>query len=118
MMSQPIYLSPSKEATSKISRSNGRTIQEAAEIARQSISMIKDGQSRAGGRHFDITDVKVGMSSKSRGANDTLMYVFNFDDNQGFSIVAYNKNVDGLIAVTEQGYYDPSVPTDNPGFEL
>lgn len=115
---EPNYSSLENEVVSKNNSSNGRTIEEAAEIARQSISLIKDGQSRSGGRHFDISNVKVGMSAKSRGGNDTLMYVFNFDDNQGFSIVAYNKNIEGLIAVTEQGYYDPSVPTDNPGFEL
>lgn len=115
---EPAYLSLEKELVAKRSYSNGRTIEEAAEIARQSISMINDGKSRGTGRHFDIKNVKIGINAKSRGSNDTLMYVFNFDDNQGFSIVAYSKDVEGLIAVTEQGYYDPNVPTDNPGFEL
>lgn len=115
---EPSFRPNVNDILAKNTKSNGRSIAEAAEIARQSISLIKDGQSRASGRHFDMKNVKVGVTTNSRGASDTLMYVFNFDDNQGFSIVAYNRNVEGLIAVTEQGYYDPSVPTDNPGFEL
>lgn len=48
--------------------------------------------------------------------NDTLMYVFNFENNQGFAIVSASLQTEPLLAVTEEGYYDPSVDCDNKSF--
>ena len=56
-------------------------------------------------------------SGEANSDNDTLLYVFNFEDNQGFSIVSASRHTDGLIAVVEEGCYDPDVPTGNPGFD-
>ena len=83
-----------------------RTIDEAAEIAQEGITMIEGPAiSRTGGRKFDRNSVKAITSPRGRsGAADTLMYVFNFDDE--------------LIAITESGSYDPAQGTDNPGLAL
>ncbi|MBO4826415.1 MAG: C10 family peptidase, partial [Prevotella sp.] len=59
----------------------------------------------------------VTRSNGTASTNDTLFYVFNFNDDQGFAVVSASRQTDGLIAVTESGYYDPSVPTGNPGFD-
>ena len=42
----------------------------------------------------------------------------NYTDEQGFAVVAANRNTEGLLAVTEQGSYgvDGKYYTDNPGF--
>ncbi len=50
--------------------------------------------------------------------DDTLMYVFNYDNNQGYALVSTNLATEPLIAVTEQGHLDPSQETDNPGLKL
>lgn len=48
--------------------------------------------------------------------NDTLMYVFNFENNQGFAIVSASLQTEPLLAVIEEGYYDPSEDCDNKSF--
>ena len=45
------------------------------------------------------------------------MYVFNFNDEQGFAVVSANRQTEGLIAAVEMGSYDPAIPTGNPGFD-
>lgn len=95
-----------------------RTVDEAAAVARHSLSMLPQSDSRSGiTRSFDKNAVKVATrQSQSRsGETDTLMYVFNFDDNQGFAVVAADKSINGLIAITEDGYYNPSETPENPG---
>lgn len=100
--------------------SRTRTVDEAAEIAMQAIRMLPQSDSRSAGRTFSKESVKIARSeSDSRtGESDTLMYVFNFDDNQGFAVVAANPAVPGLIAVTEMGSYDPDSIPDNPGLAM
>ncbi len=98
-----------------------RTIDEAAEIAQQGIAMIEGpAASRFGSRRrFDKGAVKAVTSPLSRsGVSDTLLYVFNFDNNQGYAIVAAPRVAEGLIAVTESGRYDPVHGTGNPGADM
>lgn len=98
-----------------------RTVDEAAAVARHSLSMLPQSDSRSGiTRSFDKNAVKVATrQSQSRsGETDTLMYVFNFDDNQGFAVVAADSRVKPLIAVTEMGCYDPDSIPDNPGLAM
>ena len=101
---------------------NIRSYDEALEIARKSISLV-DGSSKtraSSPRKISVNDTKVCLADTrtrtSSCADDTLMYVFNFEDNQGFAIVSANRNTEALIAVTEQGFYDPEVESDNEGF--
>lgn len=103
--------------------SNIRSYEEALQIAQASIQMV-DGnvKTRAtSSRKISFNDSKVcltGNNTRSENGNDTLMYVFNFENNQGFSVISANKNTDPLIAVTESGHYDPEVPSGNEGFDL
>lgn len=101
-----------------------RSYEEALQIAQSSIQMV-DGQAQtraASPRKIALNESKVcKLDAKTRTSsdlNDTLMYVFNFEDNQGFSIISANKNTEALIAVTEKGHYDPSVRSNNEGFNL
>lgn len=41
-------------------------------------------------------------------ARDTLLYVFNYDDN-GFAVVATDRRVNKLLAVAENGPYHPKL---------
>lgn len=104
--------------------SNIRSYEEALQIAQSSIQMV-DGQAQtraASPRKIALNDTKVcKLDAKTRTSsdvNDTLMYVFNFEDNQGFAIISANKNTEALIAVTEKGHYDPAVRSDNESFNF
>ncbi len=97
-----------------------RSFDEALQIAQNSISML-DGKETTRAAKPRTIDMKANKVVKAKGTRatadkDTLMYVFNFEDNQGFTIVAAPQNVEPLIAVTEKGSYDPDVPSDIDGF--
>ena len=101
--------------------SEKRTFEEALQIAKSSISMIEEdeGMTRGGqgGRTIDLDRSRVLGSGATRadGTTDTLFYVFNFTDEQGFAVVSANKATEGLLAVTEKDSYDNSLK-ENGGF--
>lgn len=89
-----------------------RSYSEAQAIANSSISMIEEDSVSTRGekcrRCLDLGKTKVISNSQTRseGSLDTLLYVFNFQDDQGFAVVSAKYNAGGLIAVTESGNYD------------
>ena len=104
-------------------QSKYRTYEEALAIAQDAISMLgKSSVTRSGNpRTIDIHNVQYIVntsSTRSDGKTDTLMYVFNYDDNAGFAVVSANRATEGLIAVTEQGNYVAGEETGNGGFDL
>lgn len=100
-----------------------RSYEEALQIAQASIPLV-DGSAKtrsASLRKISLGDSKVYLSgSKTRTANgnDTLMYVFNFEDNQGFAVVSANRATEGLIAITGSGNYNPDEPSEIDGFNF
>ena len=98
-----------------------RSYEEALQIAQSSISMIEDDEastrSTRTGRTIDMQKTKVVKSGATRaeGGQDTLFYVFNFADEQGFAVVSANAATEGLIAVTEEANYDDCLEI-NDGF--
>ncbi len=101
--------------------SRSRSMEEAVEIAvnaAQTLDRSRD-RSRAGGRTASVSDVKVITDGESRsGEADSLLYVVNFDNNEGFVLVPAPRIEKEVLAVVDEGAYDPSVGTDNPGFNL
>lgn len=60
----------------------------------------------------------VATSSRASDSQaDTLMYIFNFADESGFSIVAANSTVEPIIAVSDRGNYTYGVATGIDGFD-
>ncbi len=102
-----------------------RSVDDAMKIAQQSIAMLDKTNTRTDGsfkRRIDLangvkTIVSNGTRSESSG-RDTLMYVFNFENNEGFAVVAAPRYVEGLLAVTESGHYDLDTPSEIEGFEM
>ena len=100
-----------------------RSYEEALQIALSSIPLV-DGSAKtrsASLRKISPGDSKVYLAgSKTRSAygNDTLMYVFNFEDNQGFAVVSANRATEGLIAITGSGNYNPDEPSEIDGFNF
>ena len=103
--------------------SQNRTYEEALVIAQDAIGMLGENCATRSGRPRSISadDVQYIVSTSStRSTNtpDTLMYVFNYEDNAGFAVVAANRTAEGLIAVTEQGNYIVGEESENAGFNL
>ena len=101
-----------------------RSYEEAIRIAQQSISMLDSSLVTTRGttqaRQIDLhktTAIVCSNDMVTRSSdspeNDTLMYVFNFNDNQGFAVVSAEESTEGLIAITESGSYNPSDTTDS-----
>lgn len=111
--------------TAKTAQSNTRSYDEALKIAENAIGMLEDSKSttRSGEscRKIDLSENKVIMrDAKTRGesdGSDSLIYVFNFENNEGFALVSASKNTEGLLAVTEQGHCDPETPSGIDGFD-
>ena len=120
----------SEQVPSKPSKQNIklgiRSYDEALRIAENAIGMLEDSKSatRSGDkcRKIDISESKVILNnSKTRGESDdldSLIYVFNFENDEGFALVSASINADPLLAITEKGYYDPDVLSDIDGFNL
>ena len=111
----------------KSSVNNIRSYEDAMKIAQASISMLNDPKSSTRGesntRKIDLDNSKkvVKLDAKTRSdlcINDTLIYVFNFQDNEGFILVSASENTEPILAITEQGYYNPEERSEIVGFEL
>lgn len=101
--------------------STNRSYEEAFEIAQKSITILNNrNNTRAISRQIDTSDCPVITSSKkTRSAmmNDTLIYVFNFENNEGFALVSASKGTEGLLAITEKGHYMLGKESDNESFD-
>lgn len=85
-----------------------RGYDEARALAERSIALVDGVQATRAARPRTIASgecVVVEGTRASGGASDTLLYVFNFADDAGFSIIAADASTDPLIAVTEKGRY-------------
>jgi hypothetical protein len=106
---------------------NRRSLAEAMGIAQKSIKLFEDGHQdnhkKAKLRTMNLANgVKAIRQAVTRSCNyisgnDTLFYIFNFNNNQGFAIIPASRNSDEIIAVIDSGFYDPEIPTRNPAFE-
>ena len=102
-----------------------RSYDEALKIAESSISLLNGSATvtRSGSpRVINVDKSKVIKKTfKTRSGstiNDTLIYVFNFSDSEGFALVSASLETEGLLAITEQGYFDPDTLSGIFGFDL
>lgn len=95
-----------------------RTVDDAIKIAMDAKSMISSSSNSRvqDSRDVDfVNGIKCVISCRGRGVADTLMYVVNYCNDQGFALIPCNTNLDPLLAVTESGHYYPSEDCTNPG---
>jgi hypothetical protein len=133
MIAMPIFIAScdddgfeyhDQDATDVLTTSSKyRSLAEAYDIALKASEWFNNDdaeQSRSNLRTIDyMRPAKVIRKHSSRSSDDdTLMYVINYANNNGFAIVSALKNTPELIAVTMDGNYDPSEPTGNEGFDL
>lgn len=108
----------SKE-TAVIPTSANRTISEAVVLAEKGLEAFGlDSKTRGVARRIDFSNIhyKIDRTTRS-GAADTLLYILNFADDQGFALIAANRGAEGVIALAESGSYDGN-PTGNVGFDM
>lgn len=103
-----------------------RNYEDALAIAQDAMAIVdqtSNTRTVSGKREIDFSKGVIGICSKENAtraeAQDTLLYVFNFANNEGFAVVSASKRTEGLIAVAEQGYYSDYVNSDssNIGFK-
>lgn len=115
-----------KRAKTIMAKTNRLSYKEALSIAKNSISIVenKSGSTR-GESNPRVIDEKngaftisaaSGVTKSGNSVDDTLLYVFNFNDNQGFAVVSANRNTESLLAVTEAGSYQPDTEGEITGF--
>lgn len=103
---------------------NIRSYEDALKIAQTSITLLENPSTTrsVSSRKIDTNKTKIYKgNSRTRSesiGNDTLLYVFNFERDEGFAVIAAPKNVEPIIAVIEKGSYDPYIPTEIEGFNM
>lgn len=98
-----------------------RSYEEALSLAWKSIALVDRGQTRsatARSIRSERGQCVTTPSTRSGAGSDTLMYVFNFENNDGFSVIAANRAVDPVLAVAEKGNYTYGEPTGVENFDF
>lgn len=107
-------------ANQETGMSNTRSMSEVLQIANNAAQLLQGVQTRSAIRTVDPTATQyvITPSTRNAGGNDTLLYIVNYADEQGFAVISANRQAEGLLAVVEQGTYgvDGKYYTDNPGF--
>lgn len=127
---EPINWLVSETSTSECRRSLSEALQiaqNAVSILEKSETKLKKGSKRKSSalpiRTIDTTPIIISSNNfQQRRANgrqkDTLMYVFNFTNNQGFAVVSADSRTVGLLAVTDKGHYNQSESSQNENFKM
>lgn len=99
-----------------------RSYDEALKIAEDALSLLDGVETRSGKeRVIKRAEGQTVMRPVTRGSETTeepIMYVFNNENDEGFTVVAANRSQQPLIAVTEQGNYTYGEPTGVEPFDL
>lgn len=108
------------EMQSQEHKSNIRTVEEVIDIAEK--SLMKFGIETKSGipsRTINRSNVKVlyNTATKSLPHEDTLMYVVNFNENQGFALISADRRDPELLILTESGNFDGR-KTESPAFNM
>lgn len=109
-----------KNETSRNSGANEklRSIEEAIDIANSSASLFFGSETSRGYSSRKAGEVKVIRGKWSRSTDsDTLLYIVNYEDSAGFAVIAADRSIEPLFAVTQSGFYD-GTETGCEGFDM
>ena len=108
--------------TTEVVADNIRSYDEALAIAEEALLLLEDDSTRAtSSRKIKRNEGQVVMSPATRSGETSeqpIMYIFNNENNEGFTIIAASKDEPSIIAVTDQGNYTYGVPTGVESFDL
>ena len=111
--------SPSGDVVQETTSVNVRSYDEALAIAEEALQMVDGENTRSAHRRTIKRDEgQIVVSPVTRnGEAEPIMYVFNNENNEGFTIVAAERGRRPLIAVTESGNYTYGEPTEVEAFD-
>lgn len=113
---------PDQNQSVVLVNSNTRSYEEALAIAEDAITLLEGDDTRSTTKRvIKRKEGQTVMRPVTRGSEmseEPIMYVFNNEDNQGFTVVAADRSQQPLIAVTELGNYTHGVPTGVDPFDL
>ena len=95
-----------------------RSVSEAYSIASSAIALLNDTDWTKSTNERTIISTQTLSVPTKASSQDTILYVFNFSDKRGFSIVAADRNIPPLLAITESGHYSIGEPTGVEPFDL
>lgn len=92
------------------------TESQAVQIALQAKNAINKTRSR---NTYSVANVrKIGQVNARSSESSSLLYVVEFDDDNGCAVIAGKRTSDPVLAVTEKGYLTYGTAQDNPGAEM
>ena len=113
---------PEQNQSVELAYSNTRSYDEALEIAEGALKLLDGDDTRSTTKRvIKRGEGQTVMRPVTRGGevnDEPIMYVFNNEDNQGFTIVAADRSQQPIIAVTEYGSYTYGEPTGVEPFDL
>lgn len=98
--------------TENLSSASIRTEKEAMEIAESLPAIFGNDESRATKACSEVITIK----RNARSSEQSTIYAVNYEDGEGFALIAGVKSVDPVLAYVEKGSYSDDI--DNPGFLL
>ncbi len=113
---------PEQNQSVELVNSNTRSYDEALAIAEDALKLLESDKTRSTTKRvIKRNEGQIVMRPVTRGgeaSEEPMMYVFNNEDNQGFTIVAADRSQQPLIAVTEYGNYTYGESTGVEPFDL
>lgn len=103
-----------------VSLSKTRSIENAVELAQKARTLVVSNQTRTNAPTIDVEDVVCIKSASTRSAAgaDTLLYVVNYKDDNGFAVISANPYTkDDVLAIVENGNFPEDASADG-GFGL
>ncbi|MGP1393630.1 MAG: C10 family peptidase [Candidatus Cryptobacteroides sp.] len=96
-----------------------RSIEEIRDIAASAPNLfLLNTQTKSTAAALKIKDVLPVHYCQTKSMQDTpLMYVVNYSNNAGFSLIGAQKGSPEILAYIENGYYNGGI-SDNPGFNM
>lgn len=99
-----------------------RSYDEALKIAESALSLLEGEDTRSAKKRvikrMEGQTVLRPVTRGSETAEEPIMYVFNNENDEGFTVVAADRSRQPLIAVTEEGNYTYGEPTGVEPFDL
>lgn len=103
-----------------VSMSNAQSIQrsedEAMAYAAQFLNIFPHKESRS------LPDIKIhaltNKTSRSSASTDTLLYIAQYGENQGYAIITGSRELSPVLAYVEEGYFFDLENANNGGFQM
>ena len=113
---------PKQNQSVELPNSNTRSYDEALAIAEDALKLLESDETRSTTKRvIKRNEGQTVLRPVTRGGEENeepIMYVFNNEDNMGFTVVAADRSQQPLIAVTEYGNYTFGEPTGVEPFDL